>query len=151
MKSDFSDSESPDKAPETDVRFPSGKWFGFYLQPPHGRRQATELIIEFSKGVLVGEGQDNVGDFLIRGRYDLDSGKCHWVKRYLGKHDVDYSGYGEGQGIWGVWTIQTSDRGGFYIWPEGMADPTQNRLAEEIEQPITCEDVQELVETLANS
>ena len=152
MNPEFVGKETPEATPvEVDPRFPSGKWIGFYLQKPLSGRQPTELILQFSLGIVVGEGQDAVGDFLIRGRYDLENGKCHWVKRYLGQHDVDYEGDGEGKGIWGVWTIQTWGRGGFHIWPEGMADPTQHRLAEVIEQPITCEDVQDLVETLANS
>ena len=71
---------------------------------------------------LVGEGRDWVGRFVCTGRYDLTDGRCHWTKRYLGRHDVFYKGYNEGKGIWGAWEIpQGADglrwTGGFYIWP----------------------------------
>ena len=39
-----------------------------------------------------------IGPFLIRGKYNIDDGKCHWSKRYVGKHDVAYQGYNEGKG-----------------------------------------------------
>ena len=73
---------------------------------------------------MTGEGRDMIGSFLIRGKYNIDDGKCHWSKRYVGKHDVAYQGYNEGKGIWGVWEIPPTWRGGFHIWPTAMGDPT---------------------------
>src|SRR5262245_87833 len=109
---------------ETDPRFPSGKWTGFFLDRRLPGRHMMELHLSFAKGGLTGEGRDKVGKFVIRGRYDVANGQCYWTKRYLGKHDVFYQGYAEGKGIWGTWELtdmgQTA-RGGFHIWPEGQA------------------------------
>src|SRR5437764_12603644 len=117
---------------ETDPRFPSGPWIGFFLQKhqPAGKH-GTELHLTFKQGAMTGEGRDWVGEFLIRGRYDLADGTCYWTKRYLGKHDVFYQGYNEGKGIWGSWEIPSrfvpgmTYRGRFHIWPKDMGDPTQ--------------------------
>jgi hypothetical protein len=130
----------PDEAPdlETDPRFPSGPWTGFYLQPPSPGRFWMELSLRFQHGSLAGEGRDPVGKFVIRGRYELADGKCHWSKRYLGKHDVFYQGFNEGKGIWGTWEITSQlgvARGGFHIWPKGMADPTGQTLSAHADLP----------------
>ena len=37
--------------------------------------------------------------------YDLKLGKCRFKKGYIGKHSVNYDGYNEGRGVWGVWSI----------------------------------------------
>jgi hypothetical protein len=127
---------------ETDPRFPSGRWTGFWIQryPPAGKHQ-TELTLTFQGGKMTGEGRDMVGPFSVQGSYDLVDGRCRWTKHYHGKHDVFYEGFNEGRGIWGSWNIpQTGSdswHGGFHIWPEGMPDPTQQRLSEEA--PIPAE------------
>ena len=125
---------------ETDPRFPSGPWTGFFLQPLLPGRHLMELQITFHNGELRGDGRDWVGRFGLRGRYSTADGKCYWTKRYVGKHDVFYKGFNEGRGIWGVWemphiTDPTLGRGGFHIWPEGTADPTGSRLTEAAELP----------------
>jgi hypothetical protein len=120
---------------ETDPRFPSGPWTGFYLMEHLPGRHSMELHLSFRQGVMTGEGRDPIGPFLIRGKYDLSDGKCHWAKRYIGKHDVAYQGYNEGKGIWGLWEIPPSSKGGFHIWPEAMGDPTNPHLAEAIDEP----------------
>ncbi len=129
---------------ETDPRFPSGPWVGFFLQKENPGRHLMELRLTFHHGDMRGEGRDWVGHFTIRGRYDLDTGKCYWTKRYVGRHDVFYQGYNEGKGIWGVWEFPVRmafmfPRGGFHIWPEGMADPTGAQLAAEAEPPLLIE------------
>lgn len=129
---------SPDEPTlESDPRFPSGPWVGFFLDPKRlPGRQWMELHLKFSRGRLHGEGRDYVGTFLMAGGYDLSSGKCWWAKRYLGEHDVAYDGYNEGRGIWGTWSLTgTAYHGGFHIWPVGMADPTRPAFAEEAEIP----------------
>ncbi len=103
-----------------------------------------ELHLTFAQGGLEGEGRDWVGNFVVRGRYNVTDGRCHWTKRYLGKHDVFYEGFNEGKGIWGRWEILSDGlHGGFHIWPEGMPDPTQPHLVEQAELPL----VEEVVET----
>jgi hypothetical protein len=126
---------------ETDSRFPSGKWIGYWQQG--ARRGQMEVLLTFANGVLTGEGRDCVGSFSFRGTYDLQDGKCRWTKHYFYMHNVYYQGYNEGKGIWGVWEIDVlqmgllRDRGGFHIWPEGMAMDEQ--MAEEAEADIIIE------------
>ena len=86
-------------------------------------RHRMELHLNFQQGTMTGEGRDMIGQFLIRGKYKVEDGKCSWTKRYVGKHDVAYQGYNEGKGIWGVWEIPPFHRGGFHIWPAAMGDP----------------------------
>ena len=69
-----------------------------------------ELNLTFSQGILKGEGRDRVGDFVLTGKYTLADGKCHWHKRYVGKHDVYYRDSTKGRGIWGVWEIPADSR-----------------------------------------
>jgi hypothetical protein len=136
---------------ETDPRFPSGPWTGYFLQ--HGHKGMMELHLTFQHGVMTGEGRDFVGAFVLRGKYELADGKCHWTKRYLGQHDVFYQGYNEGKGIWGTWEITAflglfQANGGFHIWPQGMAAAEQEELTEEADPPILMEGTLETSEPL---
>jgi hypothetical protein len=137
---------------ESDPRYPSGPWTGFFTQPVLPGRHQMELHLTFRNGVMTGEGRDWVGDFTLTGRYSVDDGRCHWSKRYVGKHDVFYKGFNEGKGIWGTWEIPQgmAERwtGGFYIWPEGMADPTQQHLTEEADPPFLVEQESPLEEAV---
>lgn len=126
----------PPAAVETDDRFPSGPWTGFFLMSHLPGKHWMELDLTFRAGVLRGEGRDLVGEFFLVGRYNLDDGKCWWQKRYLGKHDVAYSGYNEGKGIWGLWEIPPLWKGGFHIWPVGMGDPSNDVFKAEAEVPM---------------
>ena len=131
---------------ETDPRFPSGPWTGFFLQRSIPGKHRMELRLTFQMEYMTGEGRDWVGEFLLKGRYSLADGKCYWTKKYLGKHDVFYEGFNEGKGIWGVWQINISGvsvRGGFHIWPEGQGDPTNDALVEEADLPNTEEELVE--------
>ena len=103
---------------------------GFYTYSGHEGRYRTDLGLEFVKGTITGEGSDDVGPFVVRGRYHVRSRECHWTKSYVGKHDVYYRGFREGRGIWGTWEIWDSTSGGFKIWPlasgEGDAETEEN-------------------------
>ncbi len=131
------ESTQPDATLEQDSRFPSGPWKGFFLQPALPGRHWMELSLTFRQGELRGEGRDWVGAFHVKGRYEIESGKCWWTKQYVGKHAIHYKGYNEGKGIWGTWEWPGSpvERGGFHIWPVAMGDPTQQRLAEALDEP----------------
>jgi hypothetical protein len=95
-----------------------------------------ELELRFADGRLQGEGRDYVGWFVMHGRYETESGEVTIDKQYIDAHDVVYSGYNEGKGIWGTWAIPLLDRGGFHIWPRDMPDPTLWRLAAEVDAPV---------------
>lgn len=121
---------------ETDPRFPSGPWTGFFLQSWIPGRNWMDLHLTFQNGKVEGTGQDWVGKFLIHGRYHCDDGKCYLTKSYLGKHEVAYEGYNEGKGIWGGWSIPPIAKGGFHIWPVALGDPSQQRLREAADIPV---------------
>jgi hypothetical protein len=140
---------------EADPRFPSGKWQGFWTDHRIRGRPKMELVLTFVHGEIHGEGRDYVGKFLIRGRYATADGKCHWTKKYIAKHDVFYQGFNEGKGIWGTWELPSltlvGERGGFHIWPEGMADPTQPVLHAEADIPVEAKEKVEVGEPVGVS
>jgi hypothetical protein len=143
-------SDQPATDLETDPRFPSGPWTGFFLQKAIPGKHLMELRLQFRRGDVTGEGRDWVGPFIVRGRYTLEDGRVHWQKRYLSKHDVYYRGFGEGKGIWGTWEIPTEavpgfSNGGFHIWPEGMPDPTQPTLHEAADLPLAVEELEKVL------
>ena len=130
---------------ETDPRFPSGPWTGFFLQREIPGRHLMEMRLTFRNGGLSGEGRDRVGKFVMKGRYSVADGKCYWTKRYVGKHDVFYNGFNEGKGIWGTWEIAATreyprQHGGFHIWPEGMHAAAHERLEAEADVPLEVEE-----------
>jgi hypothetical protein len=121
---------------ETDPRFPSGKWTGFWLQRFYAGRQYQALNLTFANGEVLGDGSDRVGEFTMAGSYDLKTGRCDLVKAYIGAHALSYEGKNEGDGkwIWGLWRM-TLDRGGFHMWPAGEDDPTGQKLRAQQELP----------------
>jgi hypothetical protein len=123
---------------ETDARFPSGEWSGFFLQPSVSRgRWRMDLRLTFKEGLLRGDGIDGVGEFLIQGRYDLKTGEVTFHKRYLRRHEVFYRGWNEGKGIWGTWELMAAggrDKGGFHIWPKGHGGMIGEELVAEVEE-----------------
>lgn len=131
--------DNPDKIQlETDPRFPSGKWVGFWLQRIYAGRQHMSLLLTFAQGKVIGTGVDCVGDFALSGIYDLESGKVSILKSYDGAHQVEYDGQNDGDGlwIWGTWRIGAFDRGGFHLWPDGEEDPTQRRRRAQKSEPV---------------
>jgi hypothetical protein len=127
---------------ETDDRFPSGPWIGFWLQKPHtGRQWMRDLVLNFSDGSVEGRGSDCVGPFTIAGQYDTQTGQCTLLKQYIAMHSVTYAGHndGDGQWLWGIWTLPNSgERGGFHLWPKGTPDPTGASL--KAEEPVPIEE-----------
>jgi len=124
---------------ESDARFPSGPWKGFFMYSTPNSKCPMELRLQFSNGRMSGDGRDVVGAFSVDGTYDLETGQCNWDKQYHGRHTVQYRGFNEGKGIWGTWRLISEGyvfRGGFHIWPEGMSDPTKLDAAEEADEPI---------------
>jgi hypothetical protein len=87
--------------------FPSGSWDGFWHQNGHGRQSMTGFELQFKKtGLITGKGIDIIGPFIIDGTFEKAKGQVTWIKRYLGKHTVYYSGLPDGEGcIAGTWKI----------------------------------------------
>jgi hypothetical protein len=121
---------------ETDPRFPSGPWTGFFLQYWLPGRHNTDLELTAADGRLTGTGRDWVGPYTMDGTYNLATGHCEWTKQYLGKHRILYRGMSDGHGIWGVWEIRIlggfyRDKGGFHIWPEGSDASEESERTEQ--------------------
>ena len=119
----------------SDDQFPSGPWTGFYNYVP-GDKHRMDLHLSFSDGSVAGDGNDDVGRFLIRGRYDPATKECYWTKTYPGSHDVYYRGFREGKGIWGTWEIRLFAHGGFHIWPRGQQEGTAQTTAAVATEPV---------------
>jgi hypothetical protein len=129
--------ETHQEMPESDRRFPSGRWTGFYLQYWLPGRHTTKLELTAAEGQLRATGHDLVGPYTMDGSYDLATGRCEWIKQYVGKHRVTYRGINDGHGIWGVWEIRLLaglylDRGGFHIWPEGSDVSEESDRTEQV-------------------
>ena len=93
-----------------------------------------DLHLTFTSGSLSGDGNDDLGRFLIKGRYDAVSRECYWTKSYVGAHDVFYRGFREGKGIWGAWEINIFGHGGFHIWPRHAGEgETQSESVSQLE------------------
>ena len=117
--------------------FSSGPWVGFYKYRSFpGGRHRMDLHLTFANGSIVGEGIDDVGRFLIKGRYDPTNDECYWTKSYIGAHDVFYRGFRDGKGIWGGWEIGPNWRGGFHIWPRQAGDLEQESTATASKTPV---------------
>ena len=71
---------------------------------------------------------------MIVGRYETESGKWWWTKRYLGKQNVAYQGYNEGKGIWGGWEIPLENRRLPHL-ARRNGNPDTGKLTEAIEEP----------------
>lgn len=122
---------------ETDNRLPTGEWNGFYLESHRSGRGWMSMYLEFSDGRINGEGTDYVGPWVATGSYDLDTGLCSWVKKYLGLHNVHYSGKISGDGIRGDWQIRSATSGPFHIWPRGMNNNNELYLRETLDAPMS--------------
>jgi len=114
--------------PLAEPEYPSGPWIGYYLYQATGARHRQELTLHFGGGAMTGEGLDDVGLFVISGRYDAANRELWWTKRYRGSHDVSYRGFREGRGIWGTWEIRGFSHGGFRIWPKALGEEDAESL-----------------------
>ena len=135
------DDDKTPEAPETDERFPSGEWTGFWMQRSmyRGERSWMELLLTFSGGIVRGEGRDRIGEFVLLGTYDLKSAEVVFTKTHP-THDVFYRGWAElDKGIWGLWKLP-HDHDGFHIWPKGISDPTGQNLKAEADAPVEEEE-----------
>src|ERR1035441_1486652 len=95
-----------------------------------------DLLLTFANGNMSGDGADDIGRFLIMGRYDDASRERYWTKTYLGAHDVFYRGFREGKGIWGTWEIAAWAHGGFHIWPRQAGEGEERAETAASEEPV---------------
>ncbi|HUJ10855.1 MAG TPA: hypothetical protein VL171_12590 [Verrucomicrobiae bacterium] len=93
-----------------------------------------DLALEFGNGRITGEGNDDIGPFVVDGRYG--NNQLHWTKTYVGSHELFYEGFGDGKGIRGAWELKRAVRGGFRIWPLSHGACDDANEAEAQEQPI---------------
>ena len=121
--------------------FPSGPWRGFYVYPFDDTRHSMTMHLTFLEGNLSGLGDDPVGPFAIRGRYDAETLEVYWTKTYLGRHSVYYKGYREPARIWGTWELGGMT-GGFKIWPGGGDGSLEQTAAAETEVPDAVAELQ---------
>jgi hypothetical protein len=138
----MSDQPEPTSPPtrdwETDARFPSGPWVGYFLQPTvREGKNWMEVTLTFRGGTLDGVGRDWVGQFIVRGTYDVENGKVRFRKVYIGKHLVGYEGVADPKGIWGTWELpQFAMKGGFHLWPKGQGQAEGDTLHAAEEEPV---------------
>jgi len=95
-----------------------------------------DLALTFANGLMSGDGTDDIGRFLIKGRYDAANRECYWTKSYIGAHDVYYRGFREGKGIWGTWEITIQQHGGFHIWPKAVGEEEAQVANAEAQAPV---------------
>ncbi len=120
----------------SDETFPPGPWIGFYTYGGGRDKHRMDLMLNFASGTITGEGTDDIGPFVIRGRFDLKSRECYWTKTYVGGHDVYYRGFRERKGIWGTWEILMDTHGGFHIWPKALGEDAGETETAEEERPV---------------
>jgi hypothetical protein len=117
-------------------RPPSGPWRGYYLYGDGGAKHRMSLHLTFAgDGSIEGDGVDDVGAFVISGRFDLGTSQAGWTKRYVGMHTVEYSGLYCQRQICGDWML-AGFTGGFWIWPGVQGDFEFGEEGVEIEEPV---------------
>ena len=121
----------------SDELFPSGPWTGFYNYSPKEKHR-MDLDLTFAAGKLSGDGNDDIGRFMIHGQYDAKSLECSWTKTYVGAHDVSYRGFREGKGIWGTWEISLFAHGGFHIWPKRTGEGEERAESSKAGVPVSA-------------
>lgn len=95
-----------------------------------------DLSLTFKEGAVSGLGNDPVGPFSLRGRYDAEKNEVWWTKTYS-THDVFYKGFRDAHGIWGTWEIGSGFRGGFHIWPKGEGPALTEEAEADVEIPVS--------------
>lgn len=75
-----------------------------------------DFTLRFDNGIVSGGGKDIIGMFVIKG--DYSAGEITFVKQYIGRHKVVYTGQYDGEGsIHGTWVIPGNNKGPFSLSP----------------------------------
>jgi hypothetical protein len=115
---------------------PSGPWTGYYLYGHAGPKHRMRLGLVFTRdGKIRGEGVDDIAPFHIDGLFDGPTSEAKWTKAYAGMHTVEYSGIYSQRAICGNWTL-IGLTGGFWIWPDVLAQSDETAAQIEFEQPL---------------
>jgi len=115
---------------------PSGPWTGYYLYGHDGPKHRMRMSLEFTPdGKIRGEGVDDIARFVIDGRLNGATSEANWTKTYVGMHSVEYSGIYSQRTICGNWTL-IQFTGGFWIWPEVVAQSERAGAQAELEHPV---------------
>jgi hypothetical protein len=88
--------------------FPSGPWTGFYNYGRSPRKNRMDLVLIFADHTVSGDGSDEIGQFVLAGRFDGTNGECYWTKTCIGAHEVYYRGFREAKGFGGYANCLTS-------------------------------------------
>ncbi|TPW19492.1 MAG: hypothetical protein FD126_2634 [Elusimicrobia bacterium] len=75
-----------------------------------------ELLLTQRGESLAGAGQDDIGNFTVKGTCG-EGGAVSWLKRYP-THAVDYDGNSDGKFIRGAWRLPGGS-GTFCLWRDG--------------------------------
>lgn len=88
-------SDPVDKEQKIDALVDGTQAQGYYMYQKKKFDMKFDMFT-MSNGYIAGQGNDEIGDFVISGKYTSLSGKedfeFHFKKHYIGKHDVQYSG-----------------------------------------------------------
>ncbi len=116
---------------KTESELISGQWRGYYTYDYSSSKHWMDLNLDLSKGRITGDGIDDIARFVVTGRYDLDKKECYLTKQYIGRHSVFYKGFIDLRRIWGLWSIEDWQGGGFVIWPKGYGEALKEEAREE--------------------
>jgi hypothetical protein len=118
---------------------PSGGWSGYYLYSLEPGKHRMKMSLAFSvDGGISGDGIDDIAPFTIRGFLDTETNAAGWTKAYIGMHSVEYRGLYDLRSICGNWTLDGYS-GGFWIWPDGIAEGERLEVELPVEQLVTAE------------
>lgn len=135
---------------ETDKRFPSGIWVGYWMQGYIKGRM--RLTLEFINGAITGEGSDPVGTFKMKGIYSLRHNMVSMSKRYYGAHSVGYVGGAADGGLNGTWQIRSIPQiDEWRLWPLVDKVETVHHAVESEDAPIVLIDEVEDIEEELNA
>jgi len=102
----------PDQPEESfEISLAAQPWSGFFEQG--GEKNQMALNLSVTDAGVFGSGNDTVGVFVCRGTVEGDQVK--FAKKYLGQHEVLYSGTSSGNQIKGAWSIPGNCDGKFVL------------------------------------
>lgn len=100
----------------------TGQWTGHYVQygSEFPMRFKNFYIMPVPQGYIKGEGEDEIGKFVIKGSFNNNATAVRFAKTYIGQHTIYYQGEFTGSSIEGFWAFDINSLGEstFKIWME---------------------------------